>query len=50
MGDILPVVISIFDDRTFTFIVKTPPVAFLIKKMLKLKVDLVKDLKKLLVN
>ena len=37
MGDILPVVISIFDDRTFTFIVKTPPVAFLIKKMLKLK-------------
>ena len=37
MGDILPVVISVFDDRTFTFIVKTPPVAFLIKKMLKLK-------------
>jgi len=37
MGDILPVVISIFDDRSFTFIVKTPPVAFLIKKMLKLK-------------
>lgn len=37
MGDILPVVISVFDDRTFTFIVKTPPVAFLIKKVLKLK-------------
>lgn len=37
MGDILPVVISVFDDRTFTFIVKTPPVAFLIKKILKLK-------------
>ena len=37
MGDILPVVISIFDDRSFTFIVKTPPVAFLIKKILKLK-------------
>ena len=37
MGDILPVVISVFDDRSFTFIVKTPPVAFLIKKMLKLK-------------
>ena len=37
MGDILPVVISVFDDRSFTFIVKTPPVAFLIKKVLKLK-------------
>lgn len=37
MGDILPVVISIFDDRSFTFVVKTPPVAFLIKKILKLK-------------
>lgn len=37
MGDILPVVISVFDDRSFTFIVKTPPVAFLIKKILKLK-------------
>ena len=37
MGDVLPVVISVFDDRTFTFIVKTSPVAFSIKKMLKLK-------------
>ena len=37
MGDILPVVISIFDDRSFTFVIKTPPVAFLIKKTLKLK-------------
>lgn len=37
MGDILPVDISIFDDRSFTFVVKTPPVAFLIKKVLKLK-------------
>lgn len=37
VGDILPVVISIFDDRTFTFVVKTPPVAFMIKKYLKLK-------------
>jgi len=32
MGDILPVEISIYDDRTFDFVVKTPPVSFLIKK------------------
>ena len=37
MGDVLPVVISVFDDRSFSFIVKTSPVAFTIKKMLKLK-------------
>lgn len=37
MGDVLPVEISVFDDRSFTFIVKTSPVAFSIKKMLKLK-------------
>ena len=32
MGDILPVEISIYDDRTFDFVIKTPPAAFLIKK------------------
>ena len=32
MGDILPVEISIYEDRTFDFIIKTPPAAFLIKK------------------
>ena len=37
MGDILPVEISIFDDRSFTFVIKTPPTAFLIKKTAKLK-------------
>lgn len=37
MGDILPVEISIFDDRSFTFVIKTPPTAFLIKKVAKLK-------------
>ena len=31
-GTILPVVISIYEDRTFTFILKTPPVGILIKK------------------
>ena len=37
MGDILPVEISIMDDRSFTFVIKTPPTAFLIKKVAKLK-------------
>jgi large subunit ribosomal protein L11 len=32
MGMVLPVVITIFNDRTFDFIVKTPPAAVLLKK------------------
>lgn len=36
-GTVLPVVITIFEDRTFSFIVKRPPVAFLIKKTLNLE-------------
>lgn len=35
-GDILPVVITVYADRTYSFITKTPPVAVLIKKTLKL--------------
>ncbi len=31
-GMILPVVISIYEDRSFTFVTKTPPAAVLIKK------------------
>src|SRR3990167_4308622 len=31
-GTVLPVVISIFEDKTFTFILKSPPVAILLKK------------------
>src|SRR5215470_2861060 len=31
-GNILPVVITVFEDRTFTFITKKPPVAEMIKK------------------
>ena len=34
---IIPVVISVYKDRSFTFITKTPPVPVLIKKALKLK-------------
>ncbi len=37
MGDIIPVEISVYEDRSFTFITKTPPAAQLIKKTLKLK-------------
>lgn len=37
MGDILPVVISIYDDRSFDFVIKTPPTPFLIKKVLGIK-------------
>ncbi len=37
MGDILPVEISIFDDRSFDFVIKTPPAAFLIKKAAGIK-------------
>ena len=37
MGDILPVEISIYDDRSFTFVVKTPPAAFLLKKTAGIK-------------
>lgn len=37
MGDVLPVVISIYDDRSFDFVIKTPPAAFLIKKYAKAK-------------
>lgn len=36
-GDIIPVEISVYEDRSFTFILKTPPAAELIKKELKLK-------------
>lgn len=32
VGLIIPVVITVYDDRSFTFITKTPPAAVLIKK------------------
>lgn len=37
IGDILPVEISIYDDRSFDFVIKTPPAAFLITKFAKVK-------------
>ena len=36
-GLIIPVVITVFQDRSFSFILKTPPAAVLIKKELGLK-------------
>ena len=37
MGDVLPVEISIYEDRSFDFVIKTPPTAFLLKKYAKVK-------------
>ena len=42
MGDVLPVEISIYDDRTFDVVIKTPPTAFLIKKYAKIQKGSVK--------
>ncbi len=36
-GTIIPVVITIFADRSFTFITKTPPAAVLLKKAAKVE-------------
>ncbi len=36
-GDILPVVITVYEDRSFDFIVKTPPAAELLKKAAGIK-------------
>ncbi len=33
-GMIIPVVLTVYQDRSFSFITKTPPVAILIKKKL----------------
>ncbi|MBS4534053.1 50S ribosomal protein L11 [Clostridium sp. D2Q-14] len=36
-GMIIPVVLTVYQDRSFTFITKTPPVAVLLKKALGLE-------------
>ena len=36
-GTILPVVITVYADRTFSFIVKSPPASYLIKKAAKIE-------------
>lgn len=35
MGEVTPVVISVFKDRSFTFEIKTPPVSYLILQKIK---------------
>ena len=42
MGDILQVEISIYDDRSFDFVIKTPPTPFLLKKFAKIDKGAVK--------
>ena len=37
VGLIIPVVITVYQDRSFTFILKTPPAAVLIKKACKIE-------------
>ena len=36
-GQIIPVVINVYEDRSFTFITKTPPVSDMIKKKIKIE-------------
>ena len=36
-GMIIPVVITVFEDRSFTFITKTPPAAILLKKAMNIE-------------
>jgi len=36
-GTIVPVVITIYQDRSFTFIMKTPPASYLLKKAAKVQ-------------
>jgi len=37
IGTILPILVTFYSDKTFTFIIKSPPAAVLIKKVLELK-------------
>ncbi len=37
MGDVVPVEITVYADRTYTFITKTPPASELIKKFAKIE-------------
>lgn len=36
-GKPLPVIITVYEDRSFTFITKTPPATYLIKEAIKIK-------------
>ncbi|MCT4642290.1 MAG: 50S ribosomal protein L11 [Bacteriovoracaceae bacterium] len=36
-GTVFPTIITVYSDRSFTFVTKTPPASFLLKKGLKMK-------------
>lgn len=36
-GSPIPVIITVYNDRSFTFVMKTPPAAYLLKKAAKVK-------------
>lgn len=42
MGDVLPVELTVYEDRTFDFVIKTPPTSFLVKKIAGIKKGSVK--------
>ena len=37
MGEVTPVIITVYKDRSFTFELKTPPVSYLLKKAAKVE-------------
>ena len=37
MGVMLPTIITVYSDRSFTFVTKTPPASYLLKTKMKLK-------------
>ena len=37
MGEVVPAVITLYEDRSYTFILKTPPVSELLKKAAKIQ-------------
>lgn len=37
MGDVVPVIVNVFDDRSYSIVYKTPPASFLILKALNIK-------------
>ena len=42
MGTVIPCEITVYDDRSFDFVIKTPPTSFLLKKYAKIKKGSVK--------
>lgn len=45
-GDLIPVVISVYDDRSYDFVLKTPPASRLILKSMKIEKGSGENLKK----